>query len=70
MAKHGLDECFVCGTGAEVTQVSEIGAYNFRPAVLSRTLISDYSAEIQPLTLWINQSLTQLKQTYLLPLFE
>jgi branched-chain amino acid aminotransferase len=44
----GFTECFICGTGAEVTPVSEIGPYRFTPASLSRALIDDYSAEVQP----------------------
>jgi branched-chain amino acid aminotransferase len=44
----GFEECFICGTGAEVTPVSEIGPYTFTPGVISRALIDDYSAEVQP----------------------
>jgi branched-chain amino acid aminotransferase len=44
----GFEECFICGTGAEVTPVSEIGPYRFTPGALSRALIADYSAEVQP----------------------
>jgi branched-chain amino acid aminotransferase len=44
----GFEECFICGTGAEVTPVSEIGPYKFTPAAISRALIDDYSAEVQP----------------------
>lgn len=44
----GFEECFICGTGAEVTPVSEIGPYRFTPAAISRALIDDYSAEVQP----------------------
>jgi branched-chain amino acid aminotransferase len=43
-----LDECFVCGTGAEVTPVSEVGPYTFTPGAISRTLIEAYAAEVQP----------------------
>jgi branched-chain amino acid aminotransferase len=43
-----FDECFICGTGAEVTPVSEIGPHKFTPGTISRTLIEDYSAEVQP----------------------
>jgi branched-chain amino acid aminotransferase len=43
-----FDECFICGTGAEVTPVSEIGPHKFTPGNISRTLIEDYSAEVQP----------------------
>ncbi len=44
----GFEECFICGTGAEVTPVSEIGPYRFTPSAVSRALIDDYSAEVQP----------------------
>jgi branched-chain amino acid aminotransferase len=44
----GFEECFICGTGAEVTPVSEIGPYKFTPGTISRALIDDYSAEVQP----------------------
>ncbi len=38
-----MDECFICGTGAEVTPVSEAGPYKFTPGKISLTLIEDYS---------------------------
>ena len=41
-----FDECFICGTGAEVTPVSEVGPYKFTPGDLSRTLMEDYTAEV------------------------
>jgi len=41
-----FDECFICGTGAEVTPVSEVGPYKFTPGQISRTLIEDYTAEV------------------------
>jgi branched-chain amino acid aminotransferase len=41
-----FDECFLCGTGAEVTPVSEAGPYKFTPGKISRTLIEDYTAEV------------------------
>lgn len=44
----GMDECFICGTGAEVTPVSEAGPYKFTPGAISRQLIDDYSREVQP----------------------
>ncbi|RFB79678.1 branched-chain amino acid aminotransferase [Methylovirgula sp. 4M-Z18] len=43
-----FNECFICGTGAEVTPVSEIGPYTFTPGNISRTLIEDYTAEVTP----------------------
>ena len=42
----GFNECFICGTGAEVTPVSAIGDYKFTPGNISRTLIEDYTAEV------------------------
>ena len=45
---EGFTECFLTGTAAEVTPVSEIGPYRFIPGEISRNLMSDYSAEVQP----------------------
>jgi branched-chain amino acid aminotransferase len=44
----GFSECFICGTGAEVTPVSEIGPYKFTPGAISRALVEDYSREVDP----------------------
>jgi branched-chain amino acid aminotransferase len=44
----GFSECFITGTAAEVTPVGEIGAHRFVPAAISKTLMEDYSAEVQP----------------------
>jgi branched-chain amino acid aminotransferase len=44
----GFEECFICGTGAEVTPVAEAGPYKFMPGVISRAMIDDYSAEVRP----------------------
>jgi branched-chain amino acid aminotransferase len=44
----GFEECFITGTGAEVTPVSEIGPYKFTPGAISRAMVDDYSAEVQP----------------------
>ncbi len=41
-----FNECFICGTGAEVTPVSEVGPYKFTPGNISRTLIEDYTATV------------------------
>jgi branched-chain amino acid aminotransferase len=41
-----FEECFICGTGAEVTPVSQIGPYHFVPGAISRQLIEDYTAEV------------------------
>ena len=42
----GFNECFICGTGAEVTPVSEIGPHRYTPGNLSRTMIEDYAAAV------------------------
>jgi len=41
-------ECFLCGTAAEVTPVSEIGKYNFKPGEITNILMNDYTNEVQP----------------------
>ena len=41
-----LEECFICGTGAEVTPVSGIADFTFTPGQISRTLMEDYTAEV------------------------
>jgi branched-chain amino acid aminotransferase len=41
-------ECFLCGTAAEVTPVSEIGKYRFTPGEITNRLLNDYAAEVQP----------------------
>jgi branched-chain amino acid aminotransferase len=43
-----FEQCFIVGTAAEVTPVSEIGPYRFKVGDLTRTLRSDYLAEVQP----------------------
>ncbi|WP_298357621.1 branched-chain amino acid aminotransferase [Rhodoblastus sp.] len=43
-----FEECFICGTGAEVTPVAVIGPYDFVPGAISRTLIEAYADEVQP----------------------
>jgi branched-chain amino acid aminotransferase len=39
-----FEECFLTGTAAEVTPVSEIGPYKFTPGQISKTLMEDYMA--------------------------
>lgn len=41
-------ECFITGTAAEVTPVSEIAQWRFTPGAISRQLMDDYTAEVQP----------------------
>jgi branched-chain amino acid aminotransferase len=43
-----FSECFLVGTAAEVTPVSEIGPNTYQPGKISETLIHDYSAAVQP----------------------
>jgi branched-chain amino acid aminotransferase len=41
-------ECFLTGSAAEVTPVSEIGPYRFTPATICETLMNDYVKEVYP----------------------
>ena len=41
-------ECFITGTAAEVTPVSEVGPYRFEPGEISRRLVQDYMDAVQP----------------------
>lgn len=43
-----FDECFLTGTAAEVTPVSEVGEYKFTPSEACRTLVEAYMSEVQP----------------------
>ncbi len=43
-----FNECFITGTAAEVTPVSQIADHVFHPGNITRTLVEDYSAEVQP----------------------
>jgi branched-chain amino acid aminotransferase len=43
----GFSECFLTGSAAEVTPVSEIGPYRFKPAALTETLMNAYSDEVR-----------------------
>jgi branched-chain amino acid aminotransferase len=48
----GFSECFIVGTAAEVTPVSQIGEYRFTPGNISLALMDDYARmvrrELQP----------------------
>jgi branched-chain amino acid aminotransferase len=44
----GFSECFITGTAAEVTPVSEIAHWRFTPGAITRQLMEDYTAEVQP----------------------
>ncbi len=43
-----FSECWLTGTAAEVTPVSEVGEYRFTPGAITRTLMDDYSAAVRP----------------------
>ncbi|MGA7710335.1 MAG: branched-chain amino acid aminotransferase [Rhizomicrobium sp.] len=42
-----FSECFLTGSAAEVTPVSEIGPYRYKPAEISETLMHDYADEVR-----------------------
>jgi branched-chain amino acid aminotransferase len=44
----GFTECFITGTAAEVTAVSQIAEWSFTPGRITQQLMSDYTAEVQP----------------------
>jgi branched-chain amino acid aminotransferase len=44
----GFSECFITGTAAEVTAVAEIADWKFTPGAITRQLMEDYTAEVQP----------------------
>jgi branched-chain amino acid aminotransferase len=41
----GFEECFLTGTAAEVTPVSEVGPYRFTVGAITRTMVEDFAAE-------------------------
>jgi branched-chain amino acid aminotransferase len=43
-----FSECFITGTAAEVTAVSEIASRKFTPSRITQSLMNDYTAEVQP----------------------
>jgi branched-chain amino acid aminotransferase len=43
-----FSECFITGTAAEVTPVSEIAQWHFNPGGLTKQLMEDYTAEVDP----------------------
>jgi branched-chain amino acid aminotransferase len=42
-----VSECFVVGSAAEVTPVSEIGEYTFKPGNISLSLMDDYARMVR-----------------------
>ncbi len=45
---EGFEQCFLTGSAAEVTPVSEIGPYSFTPGDITRLMIEDYMIAVQP----------------------
>jgi branched-chain amino acid aminotransferase len=43
-----FSECFITGSAAEVTAVSEIAEWRFTPGQITKQLADDYTAEVQP----------------------
>ncbi len=43
-----FSECFITGSAAEVTPVSEIADWRFSPGEITKQLMEDYHAEVQP----------------------
>lgn len=43
-----FSECFIVGTAAEVTPVSEIAEHRYKPGRICEILINDYTAAVQP----------------------
>ncbi len=45
-----FEQCFLTGTAAEVTPVSEIGPYTFKVGEIARNLMEDYTKLVHPAT--------------------
>ena len=43
-----FSECFITGTAAEVTPVSEIGEHRYKPGAITETLLNDYMELVKP----------------------
>lgn len=43
-----FEQCFLTGTAAEVTPVSEVGPYKFSVGEIARTLMNDYNDAVTP----------------------
>lgn len=43
-----FSECFITGTAAEVTPVSEIGEHRYKPGAITEGLLSDYMDLVRP----------------------
>jgi branched-chain amino acid aminotransferase len=47
---EGMEQCFLTGTAAEVTPVSEIGPYRFEVGAIAKMMMDDYSRAVTPVT--------------------
>ena len=45
---EGFEQAFLTGTAAEVTPISEIGPYRFQVGAITKALMEDYTAAVQP----------------------
>ena len=45
---EGFEQCFLTGTAAEVTPVSEIGPYTFEVGEITENLMNDYTDAVHP----------------------
>jgi branched-chain amino acid aminotransferase len=43
-----FSECFITGSAAEVTPVSEIGEHHYKPGKITETLLKDYMELVKP----------------------
>jgi branched-chain amino acid aminotransferase len=43
-----FEQCFICGTAAEVTPVSEIAEFRFTVGDMTKTLMTDYAEAVRP----------------------
>jgi branched-chain amino acid aminotransferase len=43
-----FDECFLTGTAAEITPVSVVGEYNFKPGRTCEAMLNAYNAAVTP----------------------
>lgn len=43
----GFSECFLTGTAAEVTPVSQVGPYSFTPGRICETMMQDYANDVR-----------------------
>ena len=44
---EGFEQCFITGTAAEVTPISEIGPYRFEVGAIAKALMADYDTAVR-----------------------